>query len=215
MKSMLTILVVILTAGILYGQVYVKQDAQGTNDGSSWNNAFTKLETALDAAKPGDQLWIAAGKYTPSGPTPDSTHFLMNKPLELYGGFTGTETALQQRNWATNFTIISGDILGDDQPGDFNLNRADNAHHVLIINAGETTSVLDGLIFESGTTRLDANNYFPDANDIPYNRWSGGALYIYRSGASILNCEFRDNDAMRGSCFFAYGDTLGNHQVTG
>jgi len=208
MKSMLTVLVVVVTTTMLPGQVYVKQDAQGTNDGTSWTNAFTKLQTALDAAQPGDQLWIAAGKYTPAGSTPDSSHFLISQPVELYGGFTGTETLLQQRNWPNNLTIISGDILGNDQPGDFTVNRADNAHHVLIINAGESTTVLDGLIFESGTTRLDANNYFPDANDFPYNRWSGGALYIHRSGATILNCIFRDNDATRGSCFFASGDTL-------
>ena len=208
MKSVLTLLVVFLTTTILFGQVYVNQDAIGANDGTSWNNAFTKLQFALDAASPGDQIWIAAGKYVPTGSKPESSHFILTTPVELYGGFNGTETSLQQRDWNTNFTILSGDILGDDQPGDFNNNREENAHHVLIINAGETQTLIDGLIFESGTSRLDANSYFPDANDIPYNRWCGGALYIYRSGATIQNCLFRDNYAVRGSCFYAFGDAL-------
>ncbi|HEX5111804.1 MAG TPA: T9SS type A sorting domain-containing protein [Saprospiraceae bacterium] len=208
MKSVLTFLVVVLTTTILFGQLYVKQDAIGTNDGTSWTNAFTKLQFALEAASPGDQIWIAAGKYVPTGSTPDSSHFIVTTPVNLYGGFNGTETSLQQRDWNSNLTIISGDILGDDQPGDFNNHRADNAHHVLIVDAGETQTIIDGLIFESGATRLDANSYFPDANDIPYNRWCGGALYIHRSGVTIQNCLFRDNDAVRGSGFFAFGDTL-------
>ena len=213
MKSLLTLMVVVLTTTILIGQVYVKQDAQGTNDGTSWINAFTKLQFALDAAKPGDHLWIAAGNYTPSGPTPETSHFLVTTPVEIYGGFIGTETSLNQRDWNTNFTIISGDIAGNDNPADFTTNREDNAHHVLIINAGQTHTIIDGLNFEGGSTRLDANNFFPDANDIPYNRWSGGALYIYRSGATIRNCLFRSNDATRGSCFFAFGDTLATIQL--
>ncbi|HEX5111459.1 MAG TPA: hypothetical protein VFV79_01320, partial [Saprospiraceae bacterium] len=208
MKSMFTFLALIFSTSIIFGQVYVKWDATGTNDGTSWLNAFTNLQTALSTASPGDQVWIASGKYTPTGPTPDSTHFLSTTPVELYGGFTGSETALSQRDWNAFPTIISGDVLGNDFPGDFISDRDDNAHHVLIVNAGQTITIIDGLIFESGTTRLDANNYAPDANDIPYNRWSGGALYIYRSGAIIRNCLFRDNDAIRGSCFFAIGEGM-------
>jgi predicted outer membrane repeat protein len=208
MKTIFTFLSLFLFLEMTSAQIFVNKNASGTNDGSSWINAFTDLQNALDAASPGEQIWIASGKYIPTGPTPDSSHFLVIKPVELYGGFTGTETILSQRDWDAFPTIISGDILGDDFPGDFVFNREDNAHHVLIVNAGQTTTIIDGLIFESGSTRLDDNNYAPDANDIPYNRWSGGAIYIYRSGAIIRNCIFRENDAVRGSCFFAFGEAL-------
>ncbi len=187
-------------------QVFVNPAATGTNDGSSWSNAFTNLQDALDQSDPNDQIWLAAGKYVPEGPTPDSTHFLATHAVHIYGGFAGTETNISQRDWTANLSIISGDVLGDDIMGNFTSNRLDNAHHVLIINAPNTQSVLDGLVFESGTSRLDT--YAAGPLDIPYNRWSGGALYFYRSGAVVRNSVFHNNDAIRGSGCYAFGDTL-------
>ncbi len=45
--------------------IYVKADATGHNDGTSWGNAFTFLSDALEFAEPGDQVWIAAGTQGP------------------------------------------------------------------------------------------------------------------------------------------------------
>ncbi|MEO6133319.1 MAG: right-handed parallel beta-helix repeat-containing protein, partial [Saprospiraceae bacterium] len=83
-------------------QIFVKQDATGILDGTSWANAYTDLQKAIDGSNPGDQIWIAAGTYFPKGPTPDSSHFLVVKPVEIYGGFTGNETSLSERNWVDN-----------------------------------------------------------------------------------------------------------------
>jgi hypothetical protein len=33
-------------------------------DGTSWTNAFTKLQYALSAASSGDQIWVAAFSHT-------------------------------------------------------------------------------------------------------------------------------------------------------
>ena len=206
MKTIFTLFSLLFILQTSHGQLFVKQDATGANDGSSWANAFTDFQDALDAAAPGAQVWIAQGKYVPQGPTPDSSHFIATHPVQLYGGFDGTETSLSQRDWNVNPTIISGDVLGNDIPGDFTFNRTDNAHHVLIINAPNPESVIDGLVFESGSSRLDT--YAPTAADIPYNRWSGSALYLYRSGAMIRNCLFKNNDGTRGSGCYAFGDTL-------
>ncbi len=209
MKPIITILLIALICGYSQAQIFVKHDASGNNDGTSWSNAFTNLQDALDASASGAQVWIASGRYVPQGPTPDSSHFIATHPVQLYGGFAGTETSLSQRDWNVNLSIVSGDILGDDIPGNFVSNRTDNAHHVLIINAPNTESVIDGLVFESGTTKLDCITCAPNASDIPYNRWQGGALYLYQSGAVIRNCLFHNNDSgVRGSGCYAFGDTL-------
>lgn len=45
---------------------YVKIDATGLHDGSSWQDAFTDLQDAIAVTFPGDEIWVAQGTYYPS-----------------------------------------------------------------------------------------------------------------------------------------------------
>ena len=85
--------------------VYVKSDAAGANNGTSWANAFTNFQTAINASAPGDQLWVCKGTYSGS--------FTSKDGISIYGGFLGNETLLIERNWVLNETILSsgGPIL--------------------------------------------------------------------------------------------------------
>ena len=202
MKPIITLLIVVLICSAGNAQVFVNHAAAGNNDGTSWANAFTNLHDALYQSDPGEQIWIAAGIYIPVGPTPDSSHFIMDKALEIYGGFAGTEISLEQRDWQSNLTILSGDINGDDMEADFQFFREDNAHHVLIIDAGDQEVIVDGLQFRGGTTRL--GSWTPDSNDIiGIHRWRGGAVFIQNTPAMIRNCIFRDNFGYQGSALMA------------
>ena len=109
--------------------IYVALDATGDNTGRSWNHAFTSLQSALDAAAPGDEIWVKQGTYypekTPSGNIANpylfagtreyfenSGRFIasVEKRVRVYGGFHGDELGRHQRNWKRYSTILSGDI---------------------------------------------------------------------------------------------------------
>ena len=48
------------------GVIYVRNSASGANTGASWTDAYTSLQSAIAAASSGNQIWVAAGTYTPS-----------------------------------------------------------------------------------------------------------------------------------------------------
>src|SRR5687768_7020413 len=83
--------------------VYVNASATGTNDGSSWTDAFTNFNAALGAAQPGDEVWAAMATYY----SPNDLGFIAPAGVSLYGGFVGNETATNQRLPA-NRTHLTG-----------------------------------------------------------------------------------------------------------
>jgi hypothetical protein len=101
---------------------YVNASAAGGN-GTSWACAFNDLQQALAASDAGDEIWVAKGTYKPTTGTDRTASFAMKNGVAIYGGFNGTETAQNQRNRATNVTILSGDI---GTPND----NSDNSYHV-------------------------------------------------------------------------------------
>ncbi|MEM1216744.1 MAG: hypothetical protein AAGJ82_13705, partial [Bacteroidota bacterium] len=128
MSTKFTILFLLLSSFSLSAQVYVNQTATGSNDGTSWTDAYTDLSAALSATSTGDEVWVAAGTYLPGDNRND--FFRFPHDLQVYGGFNGTESALEDRDVNANTTILSGDLNGDDVQGNFTTNRTDNARHV-------------------------------------------------------------------------------------
>ena len=92
--------------------LFVDAKATGAETGTSWADAFTDLQDALTViiGAPGyaEEIWVAAGTYTPdpSGLVdPREASFQLINGVAIYGGFTGTETSREQRNWETHETI--------------------------------------------------------------------------------------------------------------
>jgi hypothetical protein len=168
--------------------IFVKSNASGANDGSSWASAYTSLDAALIAAVPGKQIWVAAGTYKPS--TGANASFLVQSGLELYGGFAGTESNLSQRNITANPTILNGDINGNDTQDSLSLNKSDNALHVLEIGGDATLrTVVDGFTIRNGATKIaDAD---PDLSK------RGGGLQT-TTPLTVRNCRFIQNAAYSG-----------------
>ncbi|MGB2808839.1 MAG: GLUG motif-containing protein [Sedimentisphaerales bacterium] len=185
---------------------YVDADANGANDGSSWADAYKYLQDALDDATNGDDIWVADGTYkpdensaNPSGTGELTATFQLITGVRLYGGFAGGETTLDERDWETNKTILSGDLNGDDIPI-YPHNTDDNSYRVVTGSGTNTTSILDGLtisggrgtgMYNYGGSPTLANCTFSDnvAND-------GGAMYnTHFSDPVVTNCEFSLNKA--------------------
>ena len=104
----------------LLSTIYVNAAAGGAvPDGSTWQQAFTDLHSALAAAGTGDEIWVAAGTYKPTDGMPNpndrNVSFHLKNQVGVYGGFNGTESTRAQRDWSANVTTLSGDIgaIGD------------------------------------------------------------------------------------------------------
>lgn len=175
--------------------LYVKTISSGTKDGSSWANATNDIQKALDNACGITEIWVAAGTYNPTqdpfgntSPTDvrDKTFHLKNG-IKLYGGFAGTETALAQRNYKTNKTILDGA----------------NAYHVVVSVNDDNTTVLDGFTVTGGKAN-GSTSLIVEAVNI--DAGLGGGMYnSYNSSPTITNCVFINNAAsVQGGGFYNF-----------
>jgi hypothetical protein len=192
---------------------YVNQSAAGANNGSSWANAFTDLQTALSQAQAGDDVWVAQGTYRPGGPGSErSVSFQLSQGVRLYGGFAGTETAVAQREWKARPTVLSGDLSGDDDT--FSTATQENARTVV---KGANNATLDGFTFTQGYNGNDgqgAGLYCSNVDNmlvancrIARNTARAGAgVYVENQGDAIVfeNCVFYDNDGWDGGGVHVY-----------
>ncbi|WP_442267568.1 InlB B-repeat-containing protein [Tenacibaculum sp. ZS6-P6] len=182
-------------------QVYVDIDATGNNDGSSWADAYTNLQDAIDNTNLPTQIWVAEGTYLPTSGTGNGRTFkLENKVAEIYGGFNGTETALNQRDFRNNITILSGDLNGDDNTNINNAEptRSDNSYHVVSLKGTGNGTVIDGFTIANGNANgvnSTSCSTSPTNQDVGAR---GGAIIVqpYNAGrinATIQNCTLENN----------------------
>ncbi|MEP7189877.1 MAG: fibronectin type III domain-containing protein, partial [Roseiflexaceae bacterium] len=181
--------------------IYVDQWATGANDGSSWTNAYTDLQSALVITTiRGDQIWVAAGTYQPSSAGDRSATFLLISGVAIYGGFGGGETDLSQRDLSAHTTILSGDLGNNDPPGlptyaSIESTMADNSYHVVISSDVDTATVLDGLTIAGG------NAY--GAPGTP----SGGGMLNQGGSPLFRDIIFRNNAGTYGAGIANLGGT--------
>jgi len=158
--------------------------AAGANSGLSWSDAMTDLQSALNWAVGGVEIWVAEGTYKPTAGTGRSATFALKSGVGVYGGFAGTETSRDQRNWAANLTTLSGDIgvVG---------NTSDNSYHVVTGSGVDGTAVLDGFTITGG-----------NASAASYPNDSGGGMVNNQGSPSIANLTFSGNSAYLGGGMF-------------
>ena len=198
------------------GVVYVSPTGNNST-GCDWSTAFNTLQGALAVASSGNEIWVAAGTYTPGTLRTDT--FQLVSGVSIYGGFSGVETARGQRNSdpATNGTVLSGDIgtLGS---------AADNVYSVVTINSGGISAVyvLDGFTITGGNNDSGTGHgggiYIVDASPTLTNlivsgnsaNANGGGVYVISNATAqvnyskptLTNIKFINNTAARGGGFY-------------
>ncbi len=195
--------------------LYVDADASaGANDGSSWADAFTSLQAALDAAsETGGQVEIrvAEGVYQPTEGPDRSASFYLIEEVAINGGFAGSgQPDPDHRDVAAFSTVLSGDI---GTPGD----PYDNTFHVVTAVNVFQTAVLDGCTITAGRAdgaavdSVGAGAYCLNAAPMfsfctfiaSFAQDQGGGMYVNGDGPTISYCTFRGNTAATGGGLFS------------
>lgn len=164
------------------GTIKVKPNGSDGNDGSTWALAKQTLAAALAIAKPGQEIWTAAGTYAES--------IVLKPQVSIYGGFVGNETTRSGRDWRTNITKI---------------NAASGSNAVTLEPGADQNTAVDGFTIRgnynyygiycgSYGSPVISNNYITD---------SGCAVYCDIIGDPLIECNIIR--ANKGYAVYLYG----------
>ena len=184
------------------------------NDGLKWSTAFKNLQPAIDEAGRYDIIYVAKGTYhptkkiadaqggniDPSTPTTDvNRSFLIKKDVKIYGGFPAYSTdatTMNDRNWESNRTTLSGDFNNDDGPN-FE-NTSENALHVVVMLDATPEMVLDGFYIEGGVASAEKSAATVHVNGLIVLQTYGGGIYAiadFGSSPTLSNLVISNNYA--------------------
>jgi hypothetical protein len=145
--------------------IRVHPNGNDANSGVSWAEAKKTIQAAINAANQGDEIWVAAGTYQEhiKNKTVGPSGAEVAVDTALYGGFAGTETNRNERNYDVYFTILDGT----------------NSGAVLTITAGAGLETrVDGFYITRGTAGISCSMSSPTiTNNFVYSNSSSG-IYI-------------------------------------
>lgn len=188
-KNLLLFICMLFALGASAKVVYVTSTGNAGNDGSSWSKAVDNLTTAMTKVAAGDEIWMAKGTYV------IGEKLVLADYVDIYGGFAGTETSIDQRvredeskPWSfVNETILTGNG-GNYRLTDVNKNF-------------ERTEVayFDGLTVSGHATSDDKISYFNNnfiIQNCRYinNKIGGKGLYV-EENSIVRDCYFAGNSA--------------------
>ena len=178
-------------------QVYfVSATAPEGGDGTSWETAFDHPQDALDAARDGDQVWVAQGIYGPLDSAGGEV-IRLESGVAVLGGFVGTEFEADQRAPGSAVTVLDGQgssyhvVTGADRAiiDGFTVTGGSAVGNMPQSSSGGTYS--GGGMFNAGVSPEIRNCLFV-GNTASFN---GGAIFNEDSDPLIVDCVFEGNTA--------------------
>jgi hypothetical protein len=185
--------------------IHVDDDAGGAGDGLSWPGALVSLQDALAVARPGGEVRVAQGIYTPTdNPLDREATFELKRGTSIRGGYAGV-TATAPDTWDPNIftTILSGDIDHNDFCEDPN-SKNGNSYHVVTCEGRGNRAVLMGVVITGGKADKICGHCVGH---------TAGAGLLCRFGCSphLVDCVFFDNHAFSGGAV-GLPDTFGSSE---
>ncbi|MCB1124047.1 MAG: hypothetical protein KJT03_21025, partial [Verrucomicrobiae bacterium] len=168
---------------------------------NTWKKAATHVQDVIPFSADGDQIWIAAGSYTPGTQREDS--FRIKNEISLFGGFIGNEGSLEERIGSGVESILSGDLSSNDESAEDN---SENAYQVVSIDdnnpATKKSVLLNSLVIEGG-----------NADSEQVERQTGGGIYNAEN-LSVENCILRNNFGKMGGAIYSIFANLEMNSTT-
>jgi len=189
-------------------QRYVKSTATGANNGSSWTDAYTDLQSAIANVVAFDQIWLASGVYTAGTQTFDS--FVLPNRVVIRGGFFGTPGSEGNPNArdpdpTTNGTVLSGNGSSEI----IVIANSVDANTILesVAISGSTRHAIEAIDSQAQFIRLHVTANYADLSN------SGAGMFISGSGlgVNVTDTLFDFNEA-EGDAGAVYITGAGDHR---
>lgn len=186
---------------------YITTDGTGT--GTSWSDALNDIQSAIDMAVEGDEIWVKTGTYTPDE-SDRTIAFTLSSGVKLYGGFEGSETSIEDRltsdmdgdgtvsGWEFLYpTVLSGEIQDDED-------ESNNSQHIVVIPSDvSSNTVFNGFTVVNGYT------------DVAYKNSIVYASGLIAFGGQVHNCLIQDCQSVSSEVSYGGGVYVSDAELVG
>ncbi len=149
----------------------VRTSGSDENDGESWDTAFASLQKAVDSASKiatdsePMEVWVEQGTYSVN-------RLAMRNNVQIYGGFSGSETSKDERNLPCSTTVLSGD----------------NKNCVIYNGYSSFNSLNNSAVLDNFTIQ---NGY----NDVTFSSFTASAIFNQNASPIFRNCMVISNNS--------------------
>lgn len=160
------------------GIVYVKSVSSGSGNGTSWSDATSNLQGAINALGT-QKVFVAVGTYTVG-----SSSFVLKNNVAVYGGFDPENSivSLTDNRIIMDSSGVTGSILDGA-----------NTRPVLFHNLTSTTAMDSSAVLDGFTIRNGLRNTAP-----------GGGIFNSYASPTLTNLIIRDNFATDGAGIYNF-----------
>jgi hypothetical protein len=160
--------------------IYVDKNATGSNDGSSWANAYNYIQDAIANSNHGDQIWVKGGTYSVVDDMCLSFTLDGLCNISIYGGFAGDEESIYEREPGHDTVLHSY--------GCWSGHGYIYSYRPIISIFDSANIIIDGFTIENNSPNAETSRYYG------YYDFDGGGIVCQASrNVSITNCVIKDN----------------------